>query len=117
MKMVLIANELIALLSGPKLIVATISCYEGTGGKLIAGDLEHLRFGRPVELIALDRANSHLIRSAPRVHVAAPTRPASARTRCLRATALCARAVAHLEPDRHPSCSSQGGLTWRLTQA
>ena len=64
MKKMLIANELIALLGGPKLIVATISPYEGAGGKLIAGDLEHLRFGRPVELIALlDRANSHLITS------------------------------------------------------
>ena len=39
----LIVKELIALLGAPKLIVATISCYEGAGGKLIAGDLEHLR--------------------------------------------------------------------------
>ena len=58
MKKMLIANELIALLGGPKLIVATISPYEGAGGKLIAGDLEHLRFGRLVELIALLEAGS-----------------------------------------------------------
>ena len=50
MKKVLIAKKLIALLGDPKLMVATISPYEGAGGKLIAGDLDVRAFagsGRP----------------------------------------------------------------------